>query len=237
VERPDTNSHPALNQGKGIIMSDRKPIEEFGVMKWLFMVALTATLCTITSYFNLRIFGAEDGLPYVFAVTCIGAGTLANARYLSSKNRGMRYAAYIFEVLLSIVLIVSAAYAMSGLRELSLARQVNQSQNEAIKDIKDLKSRSAQKAGMEMVAAKYSKSQDVQAIFTKYDKPLFYLLIIELSAFGLSIFTMMGIAFLPDRDGDGVPDIFQSKKEGEVFDAVDSAENFNGEAIRPKGQR
>jgi len=212
-------------------------VQEFGVMKWLLMVALTATLCTITSYFNLRVFGAEDGLPYVFAVACIGAGTLVNAHYLGSRHKGMRYTAYIFELLLSIVLIVSAAYAMSGLRELSLAKQVNQDQNAAIRDIKDLKSKSAQKSGMEMVAAKYSKSQDVQAIFTKYDRPLFYLLIIELSAFGLSIFTMIGIAFLPDRDGDGVPDIFQSKKEAQAFDAVDSAEGFNGETIRPKVNR
>lgn len=214
---------------------------EFGAMKWIFVTALTAVLIGIVGYFNLRIFGFEDGLPYVFAVVCIGGGAICIAHYVSSRNKVLARAAFVFDVLLYSVLIFSAAYSISGLREMGLAKQVNADQNEAIKGIGGLRSRRAQSEGMEMVAAKYSQSQDVQAVFARYERPLFYLLVIELAMFGLAMFTMIGIAFLPDRNDDGTPDLLQSKAElGSFSEAKTSDEfEFNGseETQVPKARR
>ncbi len=186
--------------------------QEFGIAKWFFVISLTAVLGGIVAYFNLRIFGQEDGMPYVLAIVVMGGIAIGVAHYTGSENKMMRTAAFTCDVALFVVLIISAAYSISGLRELSLARQIGEERSTAIKEVGNLKSKQAQLEATRWLAAKDSDNESMQATFKRYERPLFWLMIAEVGLSGLACFLLFGISHLRDDNHDGIPDVVQSKK-------------------------
>src|SRR5262245_19221681 len=86
-------------------MNKRK---EFSVLKWVIFPLNSVVLAGIIAFFNLRVFGLEDGLPY----TCIVAlivhfGVIIN-KYTESDSRALARAAFVFEIVLTAALVVNA---------------------------------------------------------------------------------------------------------------------------------
>lgn len=186
--------------------------KEFAVMKWVLVAFLSLTFGGIVAWFNISIFGA-DGAPYIAAIAALVAVGIITTKYTDSPKPGMRVAAFICEIALFAVLIVSVAYSISGLRELSLAKQVSAEQSGDLDKVGKLRGSRAQREAIQWLAAKNSSSKSVQAIFADYERPLFWLMIVEAALSVLTVFVMFGLSVLPDRNNDGIPDVLQRRKE------------------------
>ena len=186
--------------------------KEFGVMKWVLTTVLAITFGGIVAWFNVAIFG-YDGVPYLAAIAALVAISIVTTKYTGSHNKAVRTAAFCLEIGAFVILIVSVAYSISGLRELSLARQVGVEQGQTLKEIGNLKSRQGQLEAVRWMSAKNSTSKTIQAVFADYERPLFWLMILEAGWGVLTVFVLFGLSVLPDRDGNGIPDVFERKNE------------------------
>lgn len=186
--------------------------KEFGVMKWLMVVILTITFGGIVAWFNLSIFGL-DGIPYLAAIAALVGVAIGITKFTDSRNKMLRTATFICEILLFVVLVISAAYSISGLRELGLAKQVGEGQAKSLEQIGKLRGSQAQRDAIQFVSAKNSNSRSVQEIFKDYERPLFWLMIAEASLCVITLFVLFGISHLRDGNGNGIPDFLEARKE------------------------
>lgn len=186
--------------------------KEFGVMKWLMVVILTITFGGIVAWFNISIFGL-DGIPYLAAIAALVGVAIGITKFTDSKNKMLRTATFICEILLFVVLVISAAYSISGLRELGLAKQVGEGQAKSLEQISHLRGSQAQREAIQFVSAKNSNSRSVQEVFKDYERPLFWLMIAEASLCVITLFVLFGISHLRDDSNNGIPDFLERKQE------------------------
>src|SRR5262245_7474411 len=113
--------------------------KEFSILKWVIFPLNSITLAAIVAFFNLSIFGYRDGLPYSIIVCLIGLFSIVINRYTESSNRTLARAAFIFEITLTVALIINACYSVSVQRRMSVARMAESSQAETIDKISKLR--------------------------------------------------------------------------------------------------
>jgi hypothetical protein len=174
-------------------MADKK---DFSILKWIVFPSLTLALGGVVAWFNIKVFGIEDGLPYVIIVAVLVGFSIAINKYTSSKNVALARAAFVLEIVLSLALALNAAYSFSVQRDMSMARQSEQSRSEDLKTISGLKSRTAQRDATRMIASNSGEVKNAQQIFVDNEKPLFWIMIAELLAYIISAFTLLGISHL-----------------------------------------
>ena len=184
-------------------MNKRK---EFSILKWVVFPANSVVLAGVVAYFNLRVFGLEDGVPYSIIVAMIGLFSIVIVKYAESDNRTLARAAFVFEVILICALIVNAAYSISVQRKMSVARMAETNQKETITEIGKLRGSRTQREALQ----KIDKQQSAQSIFANVEQVLFWIAVGELLLYALSTFTLFAIAKLveDDRSEAAPPDEF-----------------------------
>lgn len=203
--------------------------KDFSILKWLVFPSLTLALAGVIAYFNVRVFGLEDGAPYIIVVGVLTGFSIAINKYIGSENVALARAAFILEISLALALAINAAYSFSVQRDMSVARQSEQTRSDDLKTISSLKSRTAQRDATRMIASNSGEVKSAQQIFADNERPLFWIMIAELLAYIVSAFTLLGISHLwtpkqrkrqiiqstysPDEDFDGVPDHRQRSSE------------------------
>jgi hypothetical protein len=170
--------------------------KDFSILKWLIFPSLTLALGATIAFFNVRVFGFEDGLPYIVIVAVLVAFSIAINRYISSENTALARAAFVLEIVLIFALMLNAAYSVSVQREMSVARQAENARSEDLKTISSLKSRTAQRDATRMIASKTDGAKSAQDIFAENERPLFWIMIGEMIAYIISAFTLLGISHL-----------------------------------------
>ena len=176
-------------------MNKRK---EFSILKWIIFPLNSVVLAGIIAYFNLRVFGLEDGAPYTAIVALIGVFSIIINRYTESDNRTLARAAFVFEICLTAALIANACYSVSVQRKMSVARMAESSQAQTIGEISKMRGSRTQREALQKV----DKQESAQSVFASVEQILFWLMVAELGLYGLSSFTLFAIAKLTDDDRD-----------------------------------
>lgn len=172
-------------------MNKRK---DFSILKWIIFPLNSIVLAAIIAWFNLSVFGFEDGLPYTAIVALIGVFSILINKYTESDNRTLARAAFCFEIALTAALIVNAAYSISVQRKMSVARMGETSQKETITEIGKLRGSRTQRAALE----KMEKRESAQSIFGDVERTLFWIMICELGLYAISAFSLFAVAKLMD---------------------------------------
>ncbi len=206
--------------------------KEFSILKWLVFPSLTLALAGVIAYFNVRVFGLEDGAPYIIVVGVLTGFSIAINKYIGSENVALARAAFILEIILALALAINAAYSFSVQRDMSIARQSEQTRSDDLKTISSLKSRTAQRDATKMIASNSGEVKSAQQIFADNERPLFWIMIAELLAYIVSAFTLLGISHL-----------WQPKQRNQLVEVGHSKPvevNYQGERtyrILPDGRR
>lgn len=174
----------------------RKKRKEFSVLKWIIFPLNSVVLASIIAYFNVTVFGLQDGLPYTAIVALIGVFSILINRYTESENRSLARAAFVFEIVLTAALIVNACYSVSVQRKMSVAKMAESSQAATIGEISKLKGSRTQREALQKV----DKPTSAQNIFADVENILFWIMVGELGLYGLSAFSLFAIAKLVDDD-------------------------------------
>lgn len=172
-------------------MNKRK---DFRVMKWILFPLNSAVLATIVTWFNLSIFGYQDGAPYVAIVALIALFSVVIVKYAESDNKSLARGAFVFEIFLTAALIINAAYSISVQRRMSVARMAETNQKETITEIGKLRGSRTQREALQ----KLDKQESAQSVFADVERVLLWLALGELALYGLASFTLFGIARLMD---------------------------------------
>jgi hypothetical protein len=170
-------------------MANRK---EFSILKWIIFPANSIVLAGIIAWFNLSVFGWEDGLPYSAVVLMIGIFSIIINKYTESENRGLAKAAFVFEIFLTAALVANATYSMSVQRKMSVAKMGESSQVKTIEQIGKLKGARTQREAVKKIETKES----AQTVFGKYEDVLFWIMAGELALYAISAFTLFAMAKL-----------------------------------------
>jgi hypothetical protein len=175
--------------------------KEFSILKWLIFPSMSLSLAAIVAWFNLTVFGLRDGIFYIVAVSLIAAFSISINKYVrlfdddDPSNDYLAKAAFVFEILLILALGANAIYSLSVQRDMSIARQTEQSNIAALQEIKQLKSRQAQRDATRMISdRKVGKS--AQEVFAENERPLLWLMAGEMLAYIISAFSLYGMAQL-----------------------------------------
>lgn len=196
--------------------------------KWMVMTVIILGLSGVVIYFNLRVFGLADGLPYIAVVSFIALVSLLVTRHIKRYPVTANFikAAFIFEILLTLALGVNAAYSLSVMREMSVAGQTEERQTTNLKAttqnveaIGKLSSPAAQRAAARALEAQQKQqggdkpAQIVSraAVFAEKEAVLFWIMISELCAAMLATFALLGLSVF-DKDQSGVPDFLEKEK-------------------------
>ena len=180
-------------------MNKRKP---FSILKWLVFPSLTLALAATIAWFNLRTFGLEDGAIYVGVVAAITLFSIAINKYVKladdddPANDHLAVTAFVFEIVLTLALAVNAAYSLSVQREMSVARQMESKQGQNLESVSKFKSKAAQREATKMLHEQAGGSRNSQVIFAENERPLFWIMIGELLAYGVAAFTLLATASL-----------------------------------------
>lgn len=174
----------------------RKKKKEFSVLKWIIFPLNSVVLAGIIAYFNVTVFGLQDGLPYTAIVVLIGVFSILINRYTESENRTLARAAFVFEIVLTAALIVNACYSVSVQRKMSVAKMAESSQKDTIAEIGKLKGSRTQREALQ----KIDKPVAAQSVFADVEHILFWIMVAELGLYGLSAFSLFAIAKLIDDD-------------------------------------
>lgn len=172
-------------------MSKKK---EFSILKWIIFPLNSVLLAGVIAWFNLRVFGWDDGLPYSLIVALIGIFSIIINKYTESENRTLARATFVFEIILTAALICNAAWSLSVQREMSVARMGEQSQKETITEIGKLKGGKTQRKALDRI----DKQPSAAGVFARYENTLFWIMVCELGLYGLSAFTLFALAKLMD---------------------------------------
>lgn len=193
--------------------------------KWALMSVIILGLSGVVVYFNLRVFGIQDGAPYCAVVLFMVLVSLLITRHIKRRPVTVNFvrAAFVFEVLLTIALGVNVTYSLSVMREMSVAGQAEERQTENLKAttqnveaIGKLTSPAAQRAAARALEAQQKAQAGDKpapvvsraAVFSANEKVLFWIMIAELSVAMLATFTLLGLSVF-DRDMSGVPDFLE----------------------------
>jgi len=218
---------------KGEIMKTRKP---FSVVKWLIFPSLSLALAAIIVWFNLTVFGWQDGAVYMGVVGAITLFSIVINKYVRTlddddpTNDRLAVAAFVFEIILTVALIINAAYSLSVQREMSIARQSEQGQSKDLETATRFRSRRAQSEAAQMLREQGKGGQSSQAIFAANERPLFWIMIGELAAYGVAAFTLLAVSSLGGRGGGASHNAPQSP-------AIDRGEDFPSELDTEAGLR
>lgn len=180
-------------------MEKRKP---FSILKWLVFPSLSLALAATVAWFNIRAFGWEDGAIYCVVVAAITLFSIAINKYVRMSDDGdsasndLAVTAFIFEIVLTLALAINAAYSLSVQREMSVARQSKAAQSEDLKTVKGIRDRRAQREAAGMLRDQSKGERSVAAIFAENERPLFWIMIGELLAYGVAAFTLLATASL-----------------------------------------
>jgi len=174
-------------------MAKRK---EFSILKWIVFPLNSVTLAAIVAYFNITVFGLRDGLPYSIIVAMIGVFSIVINKYTESDNRNLARAAFVFEICLTVALVINACYSVSVQRKMSVARMAETNQKETITEIGKLRGARTQREALKMV----EKSESAQSVFANVEDVLFWIMAAELALYGLSAFTLFALAKLMADD-------------------------------------
>src|SRR5262245_39629129 len=168
--------------------------KEFSVIKWIVFPAMSVALAGVVAWFNIDVFG-KDGWPYAVIVLMIAAFSIVIVKYTESTNRTLVIAAFVCEIVLTITLIANASYSLSVQRKMSVAREKDKSQAENLDKVSKLRGARTQREAIE----KLGVSKNAQQTFEDYERVLFWIMISELTLFGICAFTLFGIAKLLNR--------------------------------------
>jgi len=212
-------------------MAKRK---EFSILKWLVFPSMSLTLAAIVAWFNIVVFGLRDGAFYIAAVAIIAAFSIAINKYVGAENSRLAVAAFVFEIMLILVLGCNAIYSLSIQREMAVARQAEQSNLEALREIKQLKGSRTQREALKVV----DKPQSAQSVFAQNERILLWLMAGELLAYILSAFTLYALSHLagekePEPVEEEFPRELDTKKQaparrGELREKSDTV-SFSGD--------
>jgi hypothetical protein len=184
------------------IMTKRKP---FSILKWLVFPSLSLALAATVAWFNLRAFGWEDGAIYLAVVAAITLFSIAITKYVrlsdddDPSNDHLAVTAFIFEIVLTLALVINAAYSLSVQREMSIARQSKAAQSEDLKSVSGIRDRRAQREATRMLRDQSKGEKSVAAIFAANERPLFWIMVGELLAYGVAAFTLLAVSSLRGR--------------------------------------
>jgi len=215
------------------LMSQKSKPGLAGWQKWALMTAIIGGLSAIVVFFNYRVFGVWDGLPYSAVVAFLTLLSFIITLHIkrNAVTTNFLRAAFVFEILLCLALGINAAYSLSVMRDMSVAGQSEDSQRAAIKEIGNLKGSRTQREALKLVETSNVKTR--QQVFGDNERVLFWILISELGIGLLAFFTLLGLSVF-DKDGDGVPDVFQSNDKPIGFTTPDSPRRPN---LRPMTAR
>lgn len=172
----------------------KKKRKEFSVLKWIIFPLNSVVLAGIIAWFNLSVFGWEDGAPYTAIVCLIGVFSILINRYTESENRNLAKAAFVFEIVLTSALIVNACYSVSVQRKMSVARMAETGQTQSLEQIAKLRGSKTQQKALD----KIDKPVAAQSVFADVENILFWIMAGELALYGLSAFVLFAIAKLVD---------------------------------------
>src|SRR5262245_13144886 len=159
-------------------MNKRK---EFSVLKWVIFPLNSVVLAGIIAFFNLRVFGLEDGVPYTCIVALIGVFGVIINKYTESDSCALARAAFVLEIVLAAALVVTACYSISVQRNMSVARMAETSQAQTIGEISKLRGSRTQREALQ----KIDKQESAQNVFASVEGVLFWLMAAELALYGL----------------------------------------------------
>jgi NADH:ubiquinone oxidoreductase subunit 6 (subunit J) len=216
------------------IMKQRKP---FSVLKWLVFPSLTLALATIIAWFNVQAFGWKDGAVYIGVVAVVTVFSIAINKYVKliedddPTNDRLAVTAFVFEIVLTLALIINAAYSLSVQREMSIAWQAESAQGQSLESVSKFKDRRAQREAARMLREQSKGATSVQSIFAANERVLFWIMIGEMLAYAVAAFTLYAVSSLSGR---GVapkraPDFAQNRPESEFPTELDV-----GYRVRPK---
>lgn len=180
-------------------MKQRKP---FSILKWLVFPSLTLALAAIIAWFNVTAFGWRDGAAYIGVVAVITAFSIAINKYVKliddddPSNDRLAMTAFVFEIVLTLALIINAAYSLSVQREMSIARQGESRQGQDLESVSKLKSRAAQREATKMLRDQNQGVKSAQSIFVAHERILFWIMIGEMLAYAIAAFTLYATASL-----------------------------------------
>jgi len=183
-------------------MKQRKP---FSILKWLVFPSLTLALAATIAWFNVRAFGWEDGAVYLGVVAAITLFSIAINKYVKliddddPTNDRLAVTAFVFEIILTVALIINAAYSLSVQREMSVARQREATQGKNLETVTKLRSRGAQREATRMLREQGKDSRNSQVIFAENERPLFWIMVGELLAYGVAAFSLLAVSSLTGR--------------------------------------
>lgn len=199
-----------------------------GWEKWAIMTVIIIGLASVVIYFNLRVFGIEDGAPYIAVVLFIVLVSLLVTRHVKRVPVTANFikAAFIFEILLTVALGVNAAYSLSTMREMSIAGEAEKLQSENLKAVGQtidaagkLQSKAAQRAAMRALEAQTKAPSPESpaaapvtraAVFSQKERILFWIMISELAIAMLATFALLGLTVF-DKDLSGIPDFLEKQ--------------------------
>lgn len=178
--------------------------------KWALMTVIVGGLSGIVIYFNYRVFGTFDGLPYSAVVAFLSLLSFIVTLHIKrgAATTNFLCAAFIFEVLLCIALGVNAAYSLAVMRGMSVAGAMETQRQADLASVSRLKGQRTQRDALRLLADAGS-AKTRQQVFAENERVLFWILILELSVGLVATFTLLGLSVF-DRDKDVVPDVFQT---------------------------
>jgi hypothetical protein len=170
--------------------------KDFSILKWIVFPANSLVLAGVITYFNLTVFGWEDGLPYSIIVAMIGLFSIVINKYTESENRSLARATFVFEIFLTVALVINAAYSISVQRKMSVAKMGETSQAQTIEQISKLRGSRTQREAL----TKIDKKESAQSVFGEYEAVLFWIMVGELALYGLTAFTLFALAKLVEDE-------------------------------------
>jgi hypothetical protein len=180
-------------------MKQRKP---FSILKWLVFPSLTLALATIIAWFNVQAFGWKDGAVYIGVVAVVTIFSIAINKYVKliddddPTNDRLAVTAFVFEIVLTLALIINAAYSLSVQREMSIARQAESAQGQSLESVSKFRDRRAQREAARMLRDQSKGAQSVQKIFTANERVLFWIMVGEMLAYAVAAFTLYATSSL-----------------------------------------
>ena len=116
-------------------------------------------------------------------------------KYTESENRSLAKAAFVFEIFLTVALVINATFSISVQRKMSVARMGETNQKETIEQIGKLKGSRTQREALKKIDKQEKSSQ---SLFENYEDILFWIMAGELALYAISAFTLFAIAKLLD---------------------------------------
>lgn len=207
-------------------MDKRKP---FSIVKWLIFPSLSLALAAVIVWFNITVFGWQDGAAYMGVVAAITLFSILINKYVKliddddPTNDRLAVTAFVFEIILTLALIINAAYSLSVQREMSVARQVESAQGQSLESVSKFRDRRAQREAARMLREQGRGSKSSQAIFAQYERPLFWIMVGEMLAYGIAAFTLLAVSSLTGRKSNAPSgsDLRQNRPESDFPDELD----------------